>query len=207
VQDKSSPEDSDRLPEITATRDCDAVAGILTEAFAEDPCFNWVIPHPPLHPPYWRQLASCLFLEHRMMFIDRDARAAALWLPPGAAHQVPVGPRLMLLMLRLVLHRGPQVLARIQQAQERMVEQHPAQPHYYLHAIGVRRDSQGMGLGSALLKHVTRRCDEEGLPAYLESSAERNVPLYERHGFEVTAELPIGRGGPPMYFMWREPRQ
>jgi ribosomal protein S18 acetylase RimI-like enzyme len=40
------------------------------------------------------------------------------------------------------------------------------------------------------------------MPCYLESSNPRNVPLYERHGFEVTAEhwLP---DGPVMTYMWR----
>ena len=88
-----------------------------------------------------------------------------------------------------------------------MGRRHPRVPHYYLHAIGALRDCQGQGLGSALLKHTTRRCDEEGMPAYLESSSPRNVPLYERHGFEVQAAEPLGEGGPPMFFMWREPRQ
>ena len=87
-----------------------------------------------------------------------------------------------------------------------MSRHHPKTPHYYLHAIGVRQDSQGLGLGSALLKHVTRRCDADGMPAYLESSSPRNVPLYQRHGFEVTHEEPIGEGGPPLAFMWREPQ-
>ena len=108
---------------------------------------------------------------------------------------------------RLVLHSGLSVLPRIRQAQDTMARHHPAEPHYYLHAIGVRRNCQGLGVGSALLKHVTRRCDAENMPAYLESSTPRNVPLYRRHGFEVIGEEPIGRGGPPLCFMWREPRQ
>jgi GNAT superfamily N-acetyltransferase len=87
-----------------------------------------------------------------------------------------------------------------------MWRRHPREPHYYLHAIGARRGNQGKGLGSALLKHVTRRCDEEAMPAYLESSSPLNIPLYQRHGFEVQAEEPIGEGGPPLAFMWREPR-
>ena len=50
------------------------------------------------------------------------------------------------------------------------------------------------------------RCDAEGLPAYLESSKERNVPYYERFGFRVTRELAMpGRGCPPVWLMWRDP--
>ena len=47
-----------------------------------------------------------------------------------------------------------------------------------------------LGLGSALIKHGLRQCDAQGLPAYLESSHPRNVPLYERHGFRVVSQTP-----------------
>ena len=53
---------------------------------------------------------------------------------------------------------------------------------------------------------MLERCDAEGLPAYLESSKERNVPFYRRHGFEVREEIHFGPGGPPMWPMWRAPR-
>ncbi len=44
------------------------------------------------------------------------------------------------------------------------------------------------------------------MPAYLESSKERNVPLYRRFGFEVIEEHRSKVGSPPIWRMWREPR-
>jgi ribosomal protein S18 acetylase RimI-like enzyme len=44
---------------------------------------------------------------------------------------------------------------------------------------------QGRGLGSALLEAGLARCDSEGASAYLESSNPKNIPLYERYGFEA----------------------
>jgi GNAT superfamily N-acetyltransferase len=186
--------------------DTSRVAAILADAFADDPCMNWVIPHVGLYPNFYTLLAKRLYMAQDMVFMDSEGRAAAMWLPPGVSHSVPMGPRQLWLVLRLVLHSGMGVLPRLEQAQEVMWRRHPREPHYYLHAIGARRGNQGKGLGSALLKHVTRRCDEEAMPAYLESSSPLNIPLYQRHGFEVQAEEPIGEGGPPLAFMWREPR-
>eukprot|EP01041_Mallomonas_annulata_P030478 gene30478-52615_t len=59
---------------------------------------------------------------------------------------------------------------------------HPEEPHWYLSMIGVDPSHHGQGLGSALLKAGLQRCDADGLPAYLESSNPKNVPLYERFG-------------------------
>ena len=43
------------------------------------------------------------------------------------------------------------------------------------------------------------------MPAYLESSKERNVAYYARHGFRVREELDLPRG-PRVWLMWRDPR-
>ena len=82
---------------------------------------------------------------------------------------------------------------------------HPRAPHHYLRVIGCDPDKQGRGVGSALLAPALARCDERGEPAYLESSNERNLPFYRRHGFEVTGEVTTYLG-PKAWFMWREPR-
>jgi GNAT superfamily N-acetyltransferase len=84
---------------------------------------------------------------------------------------------------------------------------HPQTPHWYLAVLGTDPPEQGKGVGSSLLSPVLERCDEEALPAYLESSKEENVPFYARHGFEVTKTVDLPRGGPPLWLMWREPRR
>ena len=35
------------------------------------------------------------------------------------------------------------------------------------------------------MQPVLERCDADGIPAYLESTKERNVGFYEQHGFAV----------------------
>jgi ribosomal protein S18 acetylase RimI-like enzyme len=57
-----------------------------------------------------------------------------------------------------------------------------------------------------LLAHVLARVDADGVPAYLESSNERNLAFYGRQGFEVTSEVVI-TGGPRVWPMWREARR
>ena len=87
----------------------------------------------------------------------------------------------------------------------RMEEKHPVEPHRYLFLLGTRPESQGRGLGSALMAPVLQTCDRDRVPAYLEATSERNKQLYTRHGFDVTDEIALP-GGPTMWTMWRSPK-
>jgi ribosomal protein S18 acetylase RimI-like enzyme len=86
-----------------------------------------------------------------------------------------------------------------------MAARHPEQPHWYLPFLGVDPGAQGRGLGSTLLAQALALVDAEHMPAYLESTNPRNLPLYERFGFRVVGEIQAG-SSPPMHPMWREAR-
>jgi ribosomal protein S18 acetylase RimI-like enzyme len=83
-----------------------------------------------------------------------------------------------------------------------MDELHPRDPHWYLPWLAVEPARRGRGLGSALLAECLARVDADGLPAYLETPNPRTIPLYERHGFEVTGEAVAG-SCPPVTSMLR----
>ena len=83
---------------------------------------------------------------------------------------------------------------------------HPSEPHYYLAVLGTEPELQGGGIGSALMRPVLDMCDRDEVPAYLESSKERNIAFYARHGFRVTREMKLPKG-PPVWLMWRDPRR
>lgn len=92
----------------------------------------------------------------------------------------------------------------VSQYQSLAVSAHPRkEPHWYLAIIGVDPVRQGYVVGAALLRSRFRRCDEEGLPAYLESSKLENVPLYQHFGFHVTGTLGLPEGAPVVNTMWR----
>ena len=53
--------------------------------------------------------------------------------------------------------------------------------------------------------HTLDACDRDHAPAYLESNNPKNVPLYERHGFELLGTIQAGTS-PPIFPMLRKPR-
>ena len=77
---------------------------------------------------------------------------------------------------------------------EQMDALHPWEAYWHLPLIGVDPVHQGKGIGSALLSVVLNVCDSRKVSAYLEATSPRNVPLYERHGFEA-----VGSGLSPDY--------
>ena len=186
--------------------DLETLVVTLSDSFSTDPMLNWVIPPIQLYPDYFRLLLNEVYLPRGMIHLEEETRATALWLPPEERFQMAPRLSLLKLALRLIANDGLRALGRIRQ-QGLVFEKHlPAEPHYYLQFLGCRVQFQGNGVGSALLKHGTQICDEQGIPAYLESSNQLNVPLYERHGFTVLAEETLSNGGPRAWFMWRDPR-
>jgi GNAT superfamily N-acetyltransferase len=146
-----------------------------------------------------------LAFPHDQVWMTADGAAAAVWLPPPGRWQLPRPQQLRLLpaLVRFLGLRTASVLAGL----DRMEAQHPHEtPHWYLFILGTEPAAQGRGLGSALLAHVLARVDAEGMPAYLESSSERNLAFYGRHGFEITSEVAIP-GGLRIWPMWREPQR
>jgi GNAT superfamily N-acetyltransferase len=110
---------------------------------------------------------------------------------------------LMPAMIRVAtLRRVPGLMSGLNAIEKK----HPHEPHYYLLGLGVEPDLQGRGIGTQMMAPVLAMCDRDGVPAYLESSKEINVPLYERNGFKVTERFQVPNGGPPIWLMWRDPR-
>lgn len=197
-------------PEIRRARPADApeIARSLAAGFYDDPVARWSIPSDRRRfegLERWFVELQRPFLEGRgELWTTGDRAGGALWNAPGAWRASPGSElRVGLVVARAVGWRLPLVAWGLRRLESR----HPRQPHWYLSELAVRPESQGRGLGSLLMKPVLDRCDEQGVPAYLESSTERSRALYERHGFRVTSELWMPRGGPPLWLMWREPRR
>ncbi len=94
---------------------------------------------------------------------------------------------------------------RFRAAEETMRRHRPTAPHFYLQGLGTDPPRQGEGLASEVMRPVLERCDALGIPAYLESTKERNVGFYQNHGFLVRECVPIPLDGPPLWLMWRTP--
>jgi GNAT superfamily N-acetyltransferase len=184
---------------VAQAQEEERLLSILTSAFVNDPPSRWLYPEPEEYLRYFPMFARAFgggALELGTAWRSEDFSACALWFPPG------VGPEEDLLISvitnSLPSRRHREVLALF----EAMGKTHPIEPHWYLPLIGVEAAYQGRGLGSAMLRETLAACDRDGLPAYLEASSLRNIPLYERFGFRCGEPLLVG-SCPPITPMWR----
>jgi GNAT superfamily N-acetyltransferase len=201
-----SADDTPKVRKVTAS-EVPAVTKVLVRAFHDDPVANFMFPGPRrrekgLHSFFTAQLRR-QYLPLGHVYATEDLSGAAMWGPPDRERH---GVRELLQLLPTApFLLGRHTVAALQ-LMLKVEALHPTEPHWYLFSIGTAPERQGHGVGSALLRSMLEQVDERGEPAFLESSKERNVPLYARFGFEVIDTLPSRSGSPPIWRMWREPR-
>lgn len=180
---------------------------VLGAAFQDDPVWCWVCPDARRRGRYLGAAFAQVIrqrVHNGWAWTTEDQLGAAVWAAPGNWRTRPAdSARMVLPMLRAIGLGG---LGPRLGALSAIEAKHPSRPHWYLEILGADPALRGRGIGSALLAPMIERCDETGVPAYLESSKPENLPFYGRFGFEVTEELRLAPDAPMMWGMWREPR-
>lgn len=173
------------VEQTNTAKELRAIAALVT-AFAADPAVRWMYPDAEQYLTHFPEFARAFggkAFEHDTTDELEGHSAAALWLPPEV--QPDEAAIVDVLQRSVSEERLPEVFSVLEQ----MGAFHPSEPHWYLPMIGVDPCNQGQGCGSTLLRQGIARCDADRLPAYLESTNLRNVPLYERFGFKVVGQI------------------
>jgi ribosomal protein S18 acetylase RimI-like enzyme len=193
-----------------ATRpDADRVGRTLAGAFADDPVFGWLIPfdvdrREQRLVTFFSSMARSYLRRDKHVYLAGEGIGAAMWSAPGSWN-LPMSE--VLRESRPSMRAFGRHLLRALRVQLEVESGHPKEPkHWYLGYVGVAPGHQGQGVGSLVLREVLEQADAAGVPAYLESSNERNLSLYERNGFAVTSSYQALGQGPTIWRMWREPQ-
>jgi ribosomal protein S18 acetylase RimI-like enzyme len=194
-------------PRRAEAADLPGLARMLTRAFLDDPVVVWSCRSDRLRPRVLERIFGMRLRDlhaHGEIWTTDDLASAAVWAPPDrwrTTTRQDIVYASTLLHPRLVL-RMPMVVRGLLGIEA----MHPEQPpHWYLAILGTDPSAQGRGLGSAMMAPILEDCDRDGIPIYLETSKERNIAFYARHGFRVTGERRLPRG-PLVWPMWRDPR-
>lgn len=174
-----------------------AVRSLLAHATGRDPLdFARAIYEIQVYGHYFERGEIDLAVEGDTIY------GVGLWAKPG--EQMSTARFLRLLPRYAHLFGRSSAFAARREA--RAEKAHPPFPHWYVFALGVSPQAQGMGVGSTLMRHGLRRA--QGSPVYLEASTPQSAALYRSFGFVELGEIDVPGdklADPPEVAMWREP--
>jgi GNAT superfamily N-acetyltransferase len=203
VEEAASPEPSLLPSRIAEQSDLDGLIRTLWAAFCTDPVWSWAFPDVIKLEPFWRLSINSAF-RYPWVWIAGDYAAATVWIPPDGSELTEREEELLEPLLEDLLGLRA---ADVMELLSRFEASHPtAEPHYYLSLFGTHPDARGHGHGMALLAQNLARIDEQGMPAYLESTNPGNDKRYESLGFAPVGEFCTPDGSHAVTTMWREAR-
>lgn len=182
----------------------------LARIFCDYPYFKF-LPDEGTHPHVWTWYLGTL-VRYCQIYGEVDStsdlKGIACWLPPGQSNMTT---------LKYVRAGFAPIFFRIGWARawrgmgydeflHQVHQKYAPMPHWYLLLLGVVPECQGQGIGSQLIKPKLAFADSKGLPCYLETHVQRDLPFYEKHGFKTVFQGQIPGSDIPMWTMLREPQ-
>jgi ribosomal protein S18 acetylase RimI-like enzyme len=168
------------------------VVDILSESFESNKSVNYVVKQDAERKQRIRGLMGYSFdvcNAFGEVWLSDDTKAAALVLFPEKKKTTTASIWWDIKLAASVIgvSRVGQVLGR----ESKIKAFHPKQPFAYLWFVGVSPQYQNKGIGSALLVELIQRYTQQARPIYLETSVDRNLPWYKKHGFEIFETLQL----------------
>lgn len=190
-----------------------AIVEVLAQAFNQDPIMQYFYPvaeRDRLNSLRWlSQLIVNYSSDYHQIYTTADElQGCAVWLPPAG---YPMNPLRLLqlgfyqLPFKVQWRRIGAFLSTFNQMEQYHRQDMPG-PSWYLVMLGVAPGFQGQGIGGKLLQPVLAQADREGLPCYLETSTERGVNFYQKHGFAVLRTGQVAPAAPRFWTMKRQPQ-
>lgn len=130
-----------------------------------------------------------------------DGIGALVWIPPDRIDALEEAQ----MAVRSVYARAEDRGRRFDSLWSWIASREPDEPLAQLDSIAVEPRAQGRGIGSALIEFGLARARAGGYGVLLETGNRRNVPLYERHGFQIIEDADAPDGGPHIWFMRWDP--
>ena len=195
---------------LVQKKDLERLAEVSADAYQDYPLHNWFT-----KGKYDAKAASLLMevslksmTEDAVIYADsEEMNGFAAWLPFGFTGNKTL-PFLANGGLRLFLHSGFGLVGRLLTYENYAMNlKKTFTDHYdwYLYNLSIRKDAQGRGLASKLMRPMLDFCDDEKMVAYLETNKESNVGLYRHYGFDLMKEEVIPGTSVMHYAMVRNP--
>jgi ribosomal protein S18 acetylase RimI-like enzyme len=191
-------------------KDLDRLADVAADAYRDYPLHNWLTggKYDATASKLIMQISLRTMTEDAIIYADsEEINGFAAWLPFGFTGNKTM-PFLLNGGLRLILHSGLGIIGRLLTYESyamNLKKEYTDNYDWYLYNLSIKKDAQGKGIASKLMRPMLEFCDDERMVAYLETNKETNVGLYRHYGFELKREELIPDSPVMHYSMVREP--
>lgn len=196
---------------IVEKKDLARLARLSADAYQDYPLHNWLTKGK--YDPVASELLMLATLnsmsEDAVIYADsEEMNGFAVWLPFGFTGNKTI-PFLVGGGLKLVLHSGLGIIGRLltydtyaMNLKKKFTDNYD----WYLFNLSIKKDAQGKGIASKLMRPMLGFCDDERMVAFLETNKEFNVGIYRHYGFELKSEERIPETTVMHYAMVRNPK-
>jgi ribosomal protein S18 acetylase RimI-like enzyme len=195
---------------IVQEKDLDRLAEVAADAYKDYPLHNWFTKgkYDPKASKLIMQISLRTMSEDAVVYADsEEINGFAVWLPFGFTGSKTL-PFLANGGMSLILHSGPGIIGRLLTYETyamNLKKEFTDNYDWYLYNLSIRKDAQGKGIASKLMRPMLQFCDDERMVVYLETNKESNVGLYQHYGFELMKEEQIPKSTVTHYAMVRDP--
>ena len=197
---------------IVQKKDIDRLAEVAADAYRDYPLHNWLTggKYDAKASKLIMQISLKTMTEDAVIYADsEEINGFAAWLPFGFTGSKAV-PFLVSGGLKLIFHSGLGIIGRLLAYETyamNLKKEFTDNYDWYLYNLSIRKDAQGKGIASKLMRPMLKFCDDERMVAYLETNKEANVGLYRHYGFDLMKEERIPKSPVIHYAMVRHPSE
>ena len=189
----------------------DRLAAVAVDAYRDYPLHNWFT-----KGKYDEKASELLMLislrtmtDDAVIYADSEQmNGFAAWLPFGFTGNKTL-PFLFSGGLNLIFHSGFGIISRLLKYEKYAMglkKEFTDNYDWYLFNLSIRKDAQGKGIASKLMRPMLQFCDDERMVAYLETNKQTNVGLYQHYGLDLMREEQIPTSPVMHYSMVRRPK-
>jgi len=172
--------------------DKDLIVSILSKSFDDNKSVNYIVKQDRKRAERLKKLMEYSFdvcYHAGDIFLSEDKKGCVLIVLPDTKKTTP---KSILWDIKLALSViGLSNIKKAMRREAKINSLHPKKPIYYLWFIGVDPSEQNKGIGTKLLTEVINE-GPKGRPIFLETSTLKNIPWYEKFGFNVYNKLDFG---------------
>lgn len=174
-------------------KDKKSVIDILTGSFAENKSVNYILKQDTKKEQRLKLLMEYSFEVCYLfgdIFLSPDKNSCALIMYP---EKKKTTFKSVLLDAKLIVYAiGIGNIMKAMKRETKIKQQHPKGRLCYLWFIGTKTEKQNNGIGSRLLEDIITESKFQERIICLETSTLKNIPWYEKSGFEIYNELDFG---------------